>query len=150
MKHDPVMDEMRSNPFIHIQSAKFHILPGEEEALINEGVFGKSLAEYLKLQLSQGGYDIPFICAEDWGWWVQLKGQPFTLGLCIYGLPKDDGSLDLCVRVSAVPERRWSWTRFKFIDQTPWVTKLHDDLKHIFEGDKEISTLGYFADFPLG
>lgn len=75
------MDEIGLNPFIHIQSAKFKILPGEEEEFVNEGTYGKSLAEYLQAQLTQYGYDVPFFCCEDWGWWIELKGQPFVLGL---------------------------------------------------------------------
>ena len=33
--------------FIHIRSAKFPVLPGEREELVNEGTYGKALAIYL-------------------------------------------------------------------------------------------------------
>lgn len=70
---------------IHISSTKFPILPGEEEKLVNEGTYGKALAEYLAAKLRERGWDVPFVCCEDWGWWVSVKGQPFELGLCCYG-----------------------------------------------------------------
>ena len=34
--------------FIHIRSSKFPILPGEKEELVNDGMYGKALAEYLR------------------------------------------------------------------------------------------------------
>jgi hypothetical protein len=37
----------RIDKFIHISSAKFPILRGEKEELVNEGTYGKALAEYL-------------------------------------------------------------------------------------------------------
>ena len=66
--------------FIHIKSSKFPILPGETDELVNEGMYGKALAEYLQDKLAARAYDVPFVCCEDWGWWVELKAAPFTLG----------------------------------------------------------------------
>jgi len=53
--------------FIHIRSTKFPILPGEKEELVNEGMYGKALAQYLQGKLKDRGYDAPFICCEDYG-----------------------------------------------------------------------------------
>lgn len=33
-------------PFIRVQSPKFAIVPGEAEELVNDGMYGKALAEY--------------------------------------------------------------------------------------------------------
>jgi hypothetical protein len=140
---------MPETPFIHIRSAMFHILPGEEEEVVNDGTYGKAFAEYLRTKLTDRGYDIPFVCSEDWGWWVHVKGQPFTLGLCVYGFQMPDNSLDLCVQVSAKAEKRFSWTRFRFIDQAPRVNQLHNALKDIVEIDPAIRVLGYSETFPL-
>ena len=68
---------------IHIRSAKFPILPGEREELVNEGMYGKALAQYLQGKLRERGYAAPFICCEDWGWWVELKAAPVAFGVCI-------------------------------------------------------------------
>ena len=140
---------MAPSSFIHLRSTKFPILPGEAEELVNDGIYGKALAEFLKTELSQRGYDSPFVCCEDWGWWVELKGQPFTLGLCCYGFPLEDDSLDHCVSVSAAKGKSWSWTRFKMIDRIPRIESLEADLKDILESDPEIEVLGYPEEFPL-
>ncbi len=66
--------------FIRVNSAKFPILPGEADELVNEGMYGKALAEYLISRLREYGYDAPFCCCEDWGWWVELAGFPCTFG----------------------------------------------------------------------
>jgi hypothetical protein len=139
-----------SNPFIHIKSAKFPVLPGEEDELVNEGTYGKALAQYLEAKLKERGYDVPFICCEDWGWWLQIRGQPFTLGLCVYGGASLAETQELCFTISTEPGRRWSWTRFRFIDTKDRIEKLFSDLKLIVSEDPDIQVLGYPEDFPLG
>jgi len=143
------LSEMPDNPFIHIQSSKFPIHPEEANELVNDGTHGKAFAEYLQERLIERGCESPFYCCEDWGWWVEIKGQPFTMGLCVYGFPQVDGSLDLCVQASPEPERRWSWTRFRFIDRAPWIEKLNLNLAEIVDSDSAIQVLGYSTEFPL-
>lgn len=138
-----------ANPFIHIKSAKFPVLPGEEDELVNEGTYGKALAQYLEARLKDRGYDVPFICCEDWGWWVQIRGQPFSLGLCVYGGPDLGKTQELCLTISMAPGRHWSWTRFRFIDTTSFIEKLFGDLKAILSEDPDIQVLGYPDKFPL-
>jgi hypothetical protein len=135
-----------ASPFIHIRSAKFPVLPGEEDELVNEGTYGKALAQYLEARLKDRGYDVPFICCEDWGWWVEIRGQPFSLGLCVYKGPED--TQESCFTISKEPGRHWSWTRFRFIDATSRIEKLFSDLKVILSEDIDIQVLGYPADFP--
>ena len=53
--------------FIHVKSSKFPILSGEKEELVNDGTYGKALAEYLRVKLMERGYSVPFGCCEDWG-----------------------------------------------------------------------------------
>jgi hypothetical protein len=102
---------------------------------------------YLEARLKERGYDVPFICCEDWGWWVEIRGQPFSLGLCVYNFAEE--AQELCFTISREPGRRWSWTRFRFIDTTGRVEKLFSDLKMIVSEDREIQVLGYPEDFPL-
>lgn len=141
---------MSPNAFIHIKSAKFPILPGEEEELVNEGMYGKALALYLESSLKELHYDVPFICCEDWGWWVEIKGQPFTLGVCIYGSADLDTTHELCVMVSIQPGRKWSWKRFGFVDTTSRVTTLFEDLRDIFQKDEAVQVLGFSEECPFG
>jgi hypothetical protein len=135
--------------FIHVRSAKFPILPGEEKELVNEGMYGKSLAEYLQKKLTERGYTAPFVCCEDWGWWVELKGAPFAFGACVYCGPKKGDLLDLFCTDGAVSPKKWSWKKLGFIDTTPWKTKLHEDLVAIFKADPEVQIVSTEADAPF-
>lgn len=135
--------------FIHIRSTKFPILPGEKEELVNEGMYGKALAEYLQAKLRDRGYDAPFVSCEDWGWWVELKTAPFTFGVCIYCGPERDGPLDLFCTDGAAGRRQWCWRRFRFVETTPWVEKLHEDLVSIFRSDPDVQILSTSLDSPF-
>jgi hypothetical protein len=135
--------------FIHVRSAKFPILPGEKDELVNEGMYGKALAQYLQDKLKARGYDARFICCEDWGWWVELKGVPFVFGVCIYCGPEPGEILDLFCTDGATSVRKWSWSKFRMIDTTPWVAKLHEDLVSIFRADPEIQLVSTSLDSPF-
>jgi hypothetical protein len=135
--------------FIHIRSAKFPILPGEKEELVNEGMYGKALAQYLQVKLGERGYNAPFICCEDWGWWVELKAAPFTFGVCIYCGPEREGPLDLYCTDGATAPKKWSWRRFRFVDTTHYVTKSHNDLVSIFRDDHDVQVLATDLDSPF-
>jgi hypothetical protein len=137
------------NKFIHIRSSKFPILPGEKEELVNEGMYGKALAQYLQRKLKEHGYDASFFCCEDWGWWVDLKGAPFAFGVCIYCGPERKGLLDFYCTDGATAPKVWSWRKFKFIDTTAWTTKLHSDLVAIFRSDPEVEVVSTELDSPF-
>jgi hypothetical protein len=135
--------------FIHIKSARFPVLPGEKEELVNDGMYGKSLAQYLQAKLSGRGYEAPFVCCEDWGWWVELKGAPFKFGVCIYSRAEEEGPIDFVCTDGAPGPRKWSWRGFRFVDTSPWVKKLHEDLMSVFQTDKEVEVVGVSEEFPL-
>lgn len=135
--------------FIHIRSAKFPILPGERDELVNDGMYGKALAEYLQAKLRDRGYVAPFVCCEDWGWWVELKTAPFTFGVCIYCGPEVGGPLDFFCTDGATAQRKWSWRRFRFVDTAPFVEKLHEDLVSIFRADAEVEVISTSLDSPF-
>jgi hypothetical protein len=137
------------NEFIHIRSRKFPILPGEKEELVNEGMYGKALAQYLQSKLTERGYAAPFIACEDWGWWVELKTAPFTFGVCIYCGPDVKEPLNLFCTDGAAAPRKWSWRRFRFVETKPWSEKLHGDLVSIFRADPEIEIVSTRLDSPF-
>jgi hypothetical protein len=137
------------NQFIHVRSAKFPILPGEKEELVNDGMYGKALAEYLLEKLRARGYCATFFCCEDWGWWVHLKDAPFTFGVRIYCGEQTGDLLQLSCVAGAPEPRMWSWRSFRFIDTLPWVEKLHQDLVWIFQADMDIKVVGTCFDSPF-
>ncbi|WP_295383886.1 hypothetical protein [uncultured Thiodictyon sp.] len=135
--------------FIHIRSTKFPILPGEREELVNEGMYGKALAQYLQGKLRERGYAAPFICCEDWGWWVELKAAPVAFGVCIYCGPERDGLLDLFCTDGATARKKWSWRQFRWVDMSSYVDKLNDDLVAIFRADPDIQVISTALDSPF-
>lgn len=136
------------NKFIYLKSAKFPILPGEEEELVNDGMFCKSLALYLQDKLKGLGYNAPFICCEDWGWWVELKAAPFAFGVCIYSFSGDDPVREFVCTDGTTGPKEWSWKRFRFVDTSPWVKTLNEDLLKIFQADVDVQIVGITDEFP--
>ena len=136
--------------FIHVRSAKFPILEGEEEELVNPGTYGKALAIYLQDRLRSIGYAVPDFNCEDWGWWVEIEGPPFSFGVCINCGPGSDGSPEYACTVGLTGSKVWSWKKFKQIDASPWSDKLHDDLLAVFNSDPDIEVLGVGEVCPVG
>lgn len=94
------------------------------------------------------GGDSPFVCCEDWGWWVELKGVPFSFGVCIYSGPEEAGPVEFACTNGAHGSRRWSWQKFRFVDATPWIEKLNTHLLEIFRADPEVEIVGIGDEFP--
>ncbi len=134
--------------FIHLRSARFPLLPGEAEEMVNGGLVGKALALHLQEQLRRLGRDVPFVCCEDWGWWVELAGTPFRFGVCVYSLPSDGGIAEFCCTDGASAERIWNWRTLSWIDTAPWAQALHGELQAIFRDDPEVELLGSGPTFP--
>ena len=146
--------------FIHLRSARFPELPGEAGEMVNPGTVGKALALHLQQRLQAMGRRAPFLCCEDWGWWVELADAPFHFGVCIYSLPPEaeaDADADaategvgmaFCCTDGAVAERIWDWRRFRFIDTAPWAEALHGELLAILGDDPEVELLGCGPSFP--
>jgi hypothetical protein len=141
---------MTCNPFLQVRSAKFRVLPGEDDDLGNEGMYGKSLAQYLQVKSEENGYQTPCVVCEDWGWWVEIAEVGFPCGLGVYGLRTDDSDeLDIIDTVLAPKGKKWSWRRFGLIDTTQTIERLHGTMKHILNSDKEVSLVCESPNFPL-
>jgi hypothetical protein len=136
--------------FIQIRSQKFPILPGEEEELVNEGMYGKALARYLQTALNDRGYEARFVCCEDWGWWLDVRVMGNLLGVCIYSDSTIDGRppTNFVCTDGCFKRHRWNWRRFRFVDISNLIAKLHEDLLDIFYTDPEIEVVGVFDEFP--
>ena len=134
--------------FIHIRSSKFPILPREQAELVNDGMYGKALAEYLQARLSERGYAAPFVCCEDWGWWVELRAAPFAFGVCIYSGPEEDGPIEFICTDGASGGKKWSWKKFRFVDKSPWVARLIDDMMAVFQEDDDVEIVEVTEEFP--
>ncbi|TWT64909.1 hypothetical protein Pan14r_54790 [Crateriforma conspicua] len=125
-------------------------MPGEDDELVNEGMYGKAFARYLQDHLIENGYEAPDVVCEDWGWWVTIAGLPFTCGIGVYGIQIDDtDDLDLCVTVLTPRGKKWSWSNFRFVDTTADVDRLHETIRDICKSDDDVAVVAETLDFPL-
>ena len=63
---------------VEFRSDLFPPYEGEEE-LINPGIYGKRLAEFLRDGLRKEGFEPSEPVAEDWGWVLPISNPQFTL-----------------------------------------------------------------------
>jgi hypothetical protein len=140
---------VKTERFIHLRSPKFPILSGEEEEIGNPGMYGKALCAFLEEKLRDKGYDVPFSVAEDWGWWVEIRGEPFKLGVCVYCGPGHEGQPEYGVLVGLRSVKVWSWSKFKSIDTSATEERLFGDLMSIFSSDPEVEVIGVTPDCPV-
>lgn len=135
--------------FLRIQTSKFPVLAGEHEALFNPGTYGKAFAEYLQMQLNQAGYSSPFVCCEDWGWWVEVRLPNMPIGLCCYRHHDQNTQCDFVCSLSVNSDRVWSWRRFRMIGIGKELDQLVTDLEKIFSDDPDINFIGHSSEFPF-
>ena len=69
---------MKKSPILEFESSAFAPVPGEDEAT-NPGVFGKVLAQWLGNQLRLAGVAAGEVIAEDFGWVIPVKSEPYFL-----------------------------------------------------------------------
>lgn len=118
---------------VEFRSSKFPPYEGEEEQ-INPGLWGKRLAEYLVDRLASRGVETEEIVAEDWGYYIRVKNERFSLGICC-GHQNGDDDESLCFTDPGTPTVR---KFFKKIDATPELTRLTEALQQILASDTEI------------
>ena len=63
---------------VEFRSDKFPACEGEEK-LVNPGLWGKRLAEFLRDGLRREGFETSGPFAEDWGWVVPVANERFRL-----------------------------------------------------------------------
>ena len=134
---------------IEIQSDIFPILPGEDEEIVNEGMYGKALCMYLEKELPSFGLAVNFYCAEDWGWWIEVSENEFILPLCIYTFePIGSVPEKYYIQSSITEPKRWSWKKFKKLDLSSEVTSILDKVENALLHDNEIHIVERYDEFP--
>lgn len=71
------------------RSTLFKVVPGEDGET-NPYCYGKALATWLKLKLSDCGYDVEEIIPEDWGWCVMCSRKPYLVWVGCGSIVDDD------------------------------------------------------------
>ena len=118
---------------IEFRSNKFPPYEGEEE-MINPGLWGKRLAEYLVQKLGERQIKTEESIAEDWGWYIPVQNENFRLAVCC-GHQNGDDDQFLCFTDPSSPIVK---KLFKKIDATEQLTRLTDALRQILSSDSDI------------
>jgi hypothetical protein len=130
---------MRSH--LQFSSTAFSPYPGEEE--VNPGIFGKRLAEHLAKRLPAHGLAVAEdLIPEDWGWQVQLEGQPFPvwIGCANY---EDLANGFLCFVEPSKPfVRRW----FKKFDTRETVERVAAAIETILKESGEVQQMRWWTE----
>ena len=122
--------------FVEFRSAKFPPYEGEQE-LINPGLWGKRLAEYLVEKLAAKGIKTGEKVGEDWGWYIPVENEGFRLAVCC-GHQNGDHDEFLCF---TDPDKPVVKKFFRRIDATPQLTRVTEALREILASDPEISAV---------
>jgi hypothetical protein len=118
---------------VEFRSSKFPPYEGEEE-MINPGLWGKRLAEYLVQRLAERQIKTTEIVAEDWGWYIPVENEGFRLAICC-GHQNGDDDQFLCFTDPSSPIVK---KLFKKIDATEQLTRLTEALQQILSSDPDI------------
>lgn len=143
---------MIPNTCIVIKTDKFPILEGEDEEIVNEGMYGKALCMYLEEKIPTIGLEAPFYCNEDWGWWFEVKEGEFTLPLCIYSDPEGAPEVNpkqYVILSSITNETKWSWRKFRKVNVSKSVTSIMDAVEELFLRDSQITEVKRLDEYPF-
>lgn len=136
--------------FLLVRASKFAPIDGEDREVVNPGMYGRAVAEYVRERLPAHGLEVSRYDAEDRGWRAEICGGSRIVGLCIYRGLDDTGSNAHAVCLERRTARAWSWSRFRLIDDAEELNTVMKHLIEIFNSDPEVEFLGAHVAFPLG
>ena len=118
---------------VEFRSSKFPPYEGEEEE-INPGLWGKRLTEYLAQKLGERGIETDEMVVEDWGCFLPIRNEGFSLALCCGHQNGDDDQFLVFTDPSTPKVKKL----FRTLDATTQLTGLLEAVRQILESDSEI------------
>ena len=123
---------------VEFRSSKFPPYEGEEDE-INPGLWGKRLTEYLAAKLAERGIKTEEMAIEDWGCYLPVRNEEFSLALCC-GHQNGDEDQFLCYTDPSTPRVK---KFFRTIDATPQLARLLEAVRQIIESDPDIRDIAW-------
>jgi len=125
---------------VEFRSAAFPSQPGEDEE-VNPGRWGKSLAAFLRAELTKAGLGGGDAYAEDWGWEIPIDNAEFGLFVgCGNYEEHPDGFL--CF---VAPSKPYIRKLFRKIDTTARVATVADALDRILSAHPGIHSVRWWS-----
>lgn len=125
---------------VEFTSKLFPPYPGEEEEMVNPGMWGKRLAEFLRAKLGAKGFETDEPIAEDWGWFVGILHTPFPMALGCATFNDGTDSFLVFIDPSKPTIRRGL---FKKIDTVADVERLAQALDKILRSEPGITSVNW-------
>lgn len=131
------------------KSDLFEVEPGEDEET-NPRLYGRQLANWLRGQFIEKGYEVEEIIPEDWGWCVMCQREPFWLwvgcsSIVDYENSRPDDPLPTKQELSwccfATAEVPFFKRIFKKYNTEPALTDLKRELVEILKNESRISLI---------
>ncbi len=101
----------------------------EEDDLINPGIYGKRLAEFLSSELIKCNFNVLCVFNEDWGWVIEIKNKDFLLwiGCSNYELVNGEDGFLCFIEPSKPIIRKW-FKKFKTVEIVDSLAKTIEDI----------------------
>lgn len=123
---------------LQFTSTAFPPYPGEEE-MINPGIWGKRLAEFIVSRLPDHGVVTDAFYAEDWGWEIPVRNEAFPIFIGCGNQTAPGGTEFLCFIEPSKPEIRKGF--FKKISTVADVERVAQALERALRSHPEIMDL---------
>jgi len=125
-------------------------MPGEDQEIVNPNMYGKALCQYFEKCLPSVGVNVSFYCNEDWGWWLEVERNSFRMALCIYSDPSTDKDPEhYAILPSVKQNKKWSWSKFRFIDISQDVLDMMAAVERVLQDDGDITAVTRHDDYPF-
>ena len=127
-----------SYPVIFIKSDSFPERE-EEEDVINPGLFGQALAEYLHDNLKKAGFPVEDIGSEDFGMYVPITNKDFRI--YIYCVNEYETTNEFRIDFDPTNHTLTKW--FKKIDTRPVMEPLIQAVTEILRNDPSVTEIRF-------
>lgn len=129
---------MRTN--VEFQSLAFPAVG--EDAGVNPGRYGKSLADFLSASLPRHGFAVKAVIAEDWGWRIDLRDEDFPLWIGCGNYDDFENGFLCFIEPSRPFVRHW----LKRIETSSAIERLATALENILVSSGKVTRLRWWTE----
>jgi len=134
---------------IHFRTSIFPPLPNEAEELVNEGMYGKAVCQFLERELPQRGFEVIRYVAEDWGWWIEVENSVKSLELAIYSGGHDISEMDYAILLDIRKPSFFSLKKMKRVSRETEMKSLQSALEDLISSTPNVKLMSITEEFPF-
>jgi hypothetical protein len=127
----------------HVEFESTHFpAEADEDELVNPGVYGKKLADFIAARMPAHSLKVRTVFAEDWGWTVELENKEFPLWIGCANYEEFENGFLCFIEPSKPVVRKW----FSKIDTTSTVETVATALDSILKDSGKTWRLRWWDD----